>query len=297
MKKLLFLLILPLIISILVFATLVFFTTRSEGKGALQVTSLPKSEVFLDNKRIGVTPICKCELPEMLETGEYTIRLVPVPENATQSEFVPFEEKIKIKKSVLTVVDRTFGKGGGNEGSIITLVPLEDKKAVEILVLSFPEKSDVMLDANQVGTTPLYLKNITESDHEIKLTKSGYKEKEIRIRTVPGYKLEALVFLGVVDVLISSNSASLATDSAQITSSSANQSSQSSSLINQKVTILQTPTGFLRVREEGSLNASEIARVYPGEEYDLIEEKDNWYEIKLVDGKKGWISTQYAKKK
>ena len=277
MKKI-FLVILPPVLAITIFIAGLFILNKDSGKGALQVTSAPSSKVYLNGKLLGDTPLCKCDQVNMLAVGEYTIKLIP-----KEGNFEPFEQKIKITPSVLTVVDRTFGQGGFSQGSIITLSALPNKKDVQFSVLSFPDKVNVFLDNNLVGISPLLLKNVTESDHEIKLTKDGYKDKIIRIRTVAGYRLEALVFMGV-NPDFSSSSSSAAAVPVPTASPSA------------KITILTTPTGFLRVRESNSVSAAQVALVYPGEKYDLISESEGWYQIKLTDGKIGWISTQYAKK-
>jgi hypothetical protein len=294
MKKL-FLLLLPLVLAGLVFGGYLLYSGRTTGKGALQVTSVPQSNVYLNGKLIGKTPLCKCELPDMLDVGNYTIRLEP-----TDKDLLPFEEKVPIGKSILTVVDRTFGKGGTSEGSVITLLPVDDKKSVELLLLSFPDKSDIFLDNNPFGQTPTLQKNVTESDHEVKLIKQGYKDKAIRIRTVAGYKLVATVYLGI-DENLSSSSAS-ASPSAKIsgkvtpTPTLKPGSKVSPTPTGPSVTILQTPTGFLRVRAEASVSSAEIARVTPGETYPLEDESTGWYQIKLTDGKLGWVSSQYAEK-
>jgi uncharacterized protein YgiM (DUF1202 family) len=63
------------------------------------------------------------------------------------------------------------------------------------------------------------------------------------------------------------------------------------------VLILQTPTGFLRVRDQASLNGAEIGQIKPGETYQLLDDKTTgWYQIQLTNGKTGWISSQYAQK-
>ena len=64
------------------------------------------------------------------------------------------------------------------------------------------------------------------------------------------------------------------------------------------VEILETSTGFLRVRREPSTLGEEIGRVEPGEKYPLIQtdEKTGWFEIEYEEGKEGWISNQYARK-
>ncbi len=278
-----FLFLAPVFLALGVFFTVAFFLNQDQGKGALQVTSSPKSKVFLNGKPIGVTPLCKCEGADMIAVGDYTIRLEP-----EQGNLLAFEEKIKISKSILTVVDRTFGQSLSSEGSIISLNPLDNKKTAEILAISFPEGAEVFLDSNSVGKTPLLLKDVTESDHELKIKKQGYNEKSVRIRTVAGFKLSAVIFLSIK---LDNNS----TSSSQNETKEKSASPSASPTIT-RIVILETPTGFLRVREEGSLNAAEIGRVNPGETYDLINEKQGWFEIRFKEDKNGWISSRYAKK-
>ncbi|MBI2075017.1 MAG: PEGA domain-containing protein [Candidatus Levybacteria bacterium] len=290
MKKIL-MFIVPFFLAGIIFTAITLIVNQKSGKGALQVTANPKSSVYLNGKIIGQTPLCKCETLDMLAVGEYTVRIAPQAGN-----FSPFEEKIKIEKSVLTVVDRTFGKAASSDGSIISLGPLDDKKAIELLATSFPDSAKVYIDGSPNGNASLLLKNLTESDHELKLVKEGYKEKIVRIRTVAGYKLTVEAFLGT-------------DQEANITKSATNEASTSGKTVpdNKKVPasvtpavtqvlILDTPTGFLRVRESSSLDSAEIARVSPGDKFDLISEENGWYQIKLLNGESGWVNAQYAQK-
>lgn len=274
----------PVFLAIVVFLIVQFFILKNPGKGALQVTTNPTSAVYLNGKLIGSSPLCKCEAQDMIPSGEYTIKIVPKDQS-----FSPFEEKIKISKSILTVVDRTFGTGATSDGSIIDLSPLDNSKETEFLVLSFPDNAEVLVDQSFSGKTPLLIKNITESDHEIKILKEGYKEKVVRIKTVSGYKLTAEVFLGINPVIVDLNP-TLSSHSADL------ENKDKSASVSASVLILQTPTGFLRVRDKPSLSGTEIGRVAPGDEFDLIDEKSGWFNIKLKDGTTGWISGQYTKK-
>lgn len=262
----------PLLILTILFLLIVLIVNRDLGKGALQVTSIPASQVFLDSKNVGKTPLCLCELPQLLKVGDYNIKLVPL-----QTGFKAYEQKVTLYKGVLSVVDRTFDKEvSASSGSIITLTEIDDKNTSGLLVISFPSKAQVLLDSNPQGQTPLLLKEITASDHEIKILKDGYKEKIIKIKTTLGKRLEVTVNLGIKADINASNS----TSSASLTS----------------VVILDTPTGFLRVRKTDSVSSEQIATVNPGEKLDLISEKDEWFEVRLSDGRVGWISSAYARK-
>ncbi len=281
MRKVL-LILAPLFLVIGLLSGIIFFLSKNAGKGALQVTASPQSKVYLNSTLIGENPLCKCEQDTMLGIGEYTIRIEPLDRSLPS-----FEEKITIAKSILTVVDRTFGAGAASEGSIITLQPLSDRNALELLIVTFPEQVKVFVDGSQSGTSPLLLKNFTASDHEIKLEKDGYKDKTLRVRTISGYKLLVTAFLGI-------QVGAKASPVPQLSLSPT--ASPSPTIVVQRITILQTPTGFLRVRAEGSVSANEIGRVYPSETYELLAEVQGWYKVKLANGTEGWISAQYAQK-
>lgn len=259
-----------------------FLSKDGVGKGALQVTSIPQSSVYLNGKLIGKTPLCKCDPQSMLPTGDYTIRLVPLDTTAGST---PFEQKITINKAVLTVVDRTFGPGATSQGTVISLTPQENKNTAGLFIASFPDVAHVTLDDNTTGDTPYRLANTTESDHDLVISKSGFKDKHVRIHAVKGYILSVIAFLGIDPNAIASSSASIPVPVAS-----------PSAAVKQKVVILDTPTGFLRVHSQATISSPEIAQVKPKEAYDLQDEQTGWFEIKLTSGKLGWISSQYSQK-
>lgn len=62
------------------------------------------------------------------------------------------------------------------------------------------------------------------------------------------------------------------------------------------VTIKDTPTGWLNVREGPGISYNQIKRINPGETYNFLEEKFGWYRIQLGEKSEGWIASQYAAK-
>ena len=282
MKKILFVFAASFVLALALFLAVQYYLGVNAQKGALQVTSAPESKVYLNNKYLGQTPLCKCEAADMLSAGEYTIRLVPLDTSLRE-----FQEKITISEAVLTVADRKFGKNALSEGSIISLSPLVEKEKTELLVVSFPQGSEVLLDDATIGTTPLSHKDPTESDHVLKIRKEGYNKKEVRIRTPRGYKLTVTAYL------------STSTTAPQVASESASPVSSitpTPTPVQVLVTILDTPTGFLRVRATPATTGAEVGRVSPGQSYPLTSEQAGWYEISLEDGTKGWVSSDYASK-
>src|SRR5687767_11053903 len=134
-RRIIFISIPVLLLGLLIF--LIFRYMNQDKKGALQVTSTPDSKVYLNDEYLGQTPLCRCpKVGEMVKTGEYTIRLVPV-----EGDFSEYQEKITVSEAVYTVVDRKFGNDSLSEGSVISLSPLADKTKTELIVLSFPKGS------------------------------------------------------------------------------------------------------------------------------------------------------------
>lgn len=249
-----------------------------KGHGALQVTSNVTAKVLLNGKLIGNTPLCKCAENERIEEGTYTLQLVPQDSSAT------YTTKLRIGKSVQTVVDRTFLPGSYSSTYTLYLEKVFSSDA-QLYVSSIPSQALVTIDGTDSGTTPLLLKNLSNSPHEVEIQKGGYGKKTIRIKTAPGYKLVIEAVLGTLP----SSDEILPGSEAPVTPTPTTSP--------ERVVISQTPTGFLRVRQEASIASAEIGRVNPGDSLLLLGEQDGWYKIQLKDGKtEGYISIDFATK-
>ncbi len=63
-----------------------------------------------------------------------------------------------------------------------------------------------------------------------------------------------------------------------------------------KVKILPTGVGWLRVRSEPNLSGTEITKVNVGESFPVLSEQAGWVKIKLTDGGEGWVSADFVEK-
>lgn len=63
-----------------------------------------------------------------------------------------------------------------------------------------------------------------------------------------------------------------------------------------KAKILPTGTGWLRVRSEPNLSATEVTKVDVGETFELLEETAGWVKIRLPAGADGWVSRDFIEK-
>lgn len=247
---------------------------QSEKLSALQISSLPKTTVFLDNKHVGRTPY----YDEKLKPGEYILKLLPEEEGTKAASWTG---KIKLTPETLTVVNWQFGQtDGSSEGEILSLEKI-DSTSPEMAVISNPDGSQVKIDNEQKGITPLIIKSLSEGDHEVTVLKDGYNQRLVRSKTVAGYRLNINVQLSKPEISTTSaekdNGTKIASESGKM----------------KAVVVKETPTGWLRVREGPSLGASESGKVNTGEQFTYLDEKEGWIKIEFQKGKTGWVSSQY----
>jgi len=255
---------------------LTFFLVGSfKPKAAgILIETTPNAQVFIDGERMGKTPF---ELTR--EPGEVIIKLVP---ESTDIPLSIFETKLELVSGIKTVVKREFAETEEESAGIIISFEKTNKKETSAAIISIPDASQISIDGLVRGFTPFKTTNILPTDHEIIVTAPGYKEGKYLVKTVEGYKLTAVVKLSPDE------------------ESEEETEEEKEEVI--EVEILDTPTGFLRVRSEPSTAGAEVARVEPGEKFFLLEEDrdSGWFKIEFEDEDEstasGWISDQYAKK-
>lgn len=271
-------LLLILILFFIGFVVVKFFILDSQNIfGRLKVIASPTASVFMNNLAVGKTP-----LDDKYKTGEYILKLIPEG-NATDT--ASWQGKIKIYKNALTFVNRELGSSDVTSAGEIFTVTKMDKPAKnsnygEVYVETEPQGAIVYLDNDEKGVAPVILGDVLRGDHEISVFMPSFLRRIQKVNVDAGFRVNALIKLAIDQI---SKQKPAATESAKT----------------KKVFILvkDTPTGFLRVREEPSISASESARVKPGDKFGLLEEKEGWYKIQYEDTKEGWVYSQYAEKK
>ncbi len=270
---------------------------------AIQISTSPKSEVYLNDEKAGETPFKS----EKLKSEEYSIRLV-----STEEGMNDFQTSITLQPNTTAIISYSFAKDRDqSSGYVLTLEPISDENKAEIAVVTIPDNSSVKLDGQPKGFTPLQIKSTPAGDHKLSLSAPGYKQQQIEIKTIEGHKLTidaqlAKETLFAEDQLDDNQEEDSSQESAEeeekkasltTTTTKTKTATASAQLEKPYLEVLDTPTGWLRVRSEPSTaQDNEIAKINPGESYKYIESNDTgWHRIELTNGEKGWVSGRYTK--
>lgn len=293
-KKFLFLLL--LIVGFIIFIGVRFYTLNKTTQGGrLKITASPAASVFIDSAALGRTPF-----EQKMKEGDYTIKLIP---EGVNSQTVSWQGKVHVYKDTMTVVNRELGSSDvSSAGETLTITKMDtapkNGNNGEVSIESEPNGAIVYLDNDEKGVSPLLMQDVIKGDHEISVFLPGFFRRTTKINVDAGNRTSVRFSLAVdataknVDQLRKQKEESRLKEASESAKTEADKKAASTT----QVTIQTTPTGFLRVRQDPSTTAEEVARVKPDEKYELIEETDGWYKIKLNDGKVGWISSEFAVK-
>ncbi len=230
-------------------------------KSGISILSNPTDAlVFLDQKQVGQTPY----EDKNLETKEY---LVKIDKNGAT-----WQGKVKLEPGTVTIINRDLAtQEASSAGEILSLT-----KGRGITVISNPSEGEVEIDGKSYGKTPTSI-NLSVGDHTINVSHQNYLKRSIRANLPANLNLTVSVDLALSEPDLTTVSAPVITQT-------------------QQVKVLQTPTGFLRVRDQSSLSGKEIGRVNTGDKLVLLEETNGWDRIKLPDGTEGFVSSSYVQK-
>lgn len=263
------------IILVILIAGLLFFVGYFSPKpGGVRIETNPKATVMIDGILVGETPYEGTH-----KAGKMLLRLVP---QGASEELIAYESSIMVASGAQTVVGRNFKSTEDDSSGYVISFEKTKSKDSAISIVSQPDGAQVLVDGVSRGFSPFINSAIAPAMHEVAIKLPNYSDFSITIRTIVGYKLSLYAKLGKQDLGEQTNLPSKE---------------------RLMVTILQTPTGYLRVRTKPGEGGSEIAQIKPGEKYPYIDTdvETGWIEIQyqepktgMPSGMVGWISNQYA---
>lgn len=266
-------------------------------KAGVQVTASPDANVTIDGKPVGKTPY----YIENAKPGMTTIQMTAIDSGQT------WETKVNLIGGTLTTVHREFGSTPDKSHSYtLYFEKLSNKDVSSVNVISMPPSATVSIDGKPQGFTPLSV-DVPAGPHVFSFTSPGFQDKIVNAATQNGYRLNLNLTMATMEIVPTPlpTASPSATPSVSTTPTKTptnaitplpKQSSPSAVLSKPYVEILDTPTGWLKVRETASINSAELAKVNPGDMFPYRESSPSgWFNIQYATGKWGFISSQYAK--
>ncbi|MEO8581267.1 MAG: PEGA domain-containing protein [Patescibacteria group bacterium] len=296
-----------LLISSVVFLAGCTLPFQKQEVSGLQITTDGiTAAVFLNGNKVGMTPYSD----QTLKPGSYSVRLEP-----QDQELATYETSVTLYSTTLAVMNWTFGKTAETSGGIVyELEPLKKKKDANFSLASIPDGAIVKVDDVSQGFTPVLMKSMTPGTHRFQVALPSYKDQEDSINIAEGFQMDVTVKLAKQKVSVTSDDVEVASGAAEASSSakeasssskptptpkteSTSRTSQTSSTSTKQVTVIETGTGWLRVRETASATGKELAKVDVGETFPLLDKQDGWDQIEYETGKRGWVSGKYVTEK
>ncbi len=300
-RKLVYLLLLCVLAVVGIGVKLLFFDAKDARVGHLWIQAVPDATVFVNSQAVGKTPFNQEFAP-----GDYTVKLIPIASEGETPDRVgvTWEGKVTVSAYQYTYVRRelrnTEVESTGETLTIQRSANILTSGTGEILVETEPDGAIVSYDGQDMGVSPYLVKEVLEGVHEISVYAPRFNRRTVQVRVVNGgYTTVARFQLGLdveYEKKFAFGQAFEASRSALLPGVSKAQPTPTPTPEVVSVEVLDTPTGFLRVRESGSMASREVSQVRPGEQYPYLEEVDGWVKITLTDGSQGWVSGEYVKK-
>jgi len=241
-------------------------------KAGIEIMSYPTAKVIIDGKDAGMTPYRN----NSMKPGSAEIKL--------STNEVSWTKKIELINGVNTVIDREIGKTEKeNSGYLLTLESTGDKNKTGLMINAIPDKATVSINGEILGRTPLRIEEIGEGEKQVSISLPRHKTIIVLVRAIRGYQ-----------VVIEADLKEEIPVNIERKTDEEISSQPSSNLIKRTIKIKETETGWLRVRGQPNGQSAEIGRVNPGVVYEVLDERDGYYEIEIGSEKTGWILAKYA---
>lgn len=160
-----------------------------------------KSEVFLDSKSYGETPVTISDL----EPGRYTFKMTRITDNsdAYQDRFID----IDLERNTEAVIDLEIGPDNLSSGYILyyTKSPVSNDKGY-LSVNTEPNDATVYIDGEYADKAPINAYMANPKSYTLKVNKTGYENVEFPVIVREGYNLNVKVNLFPIPINIEEQS-------------------------------------------------------------------------------------------
>jgi len=164
---------------------------------ALTVNSVGgKSEVFLDDKKIGETPLSL----DNLSSGDFTIEIKRVTSNA--SFYTTISKEIHIEQNTRTLIEVEIGPSDQFCSTSIVYYRDHNSSGSAMYLNVDPNNSIITVDETEYTDSPVVIDNIDSGEYVVSVEAEGYEDSEVSVISRDGYTLIAEFDLMVKPIII-----------------------------------------------------------------------------------------------
>jgi hypothetical protein len=247
---------------VIVLLSSLFLGACGVEKSGLEIVSSPIAKVYLNGKESGMTPYKN----NSLKPGSLVVKL--------EDDGKYWEREIKLQNNVTTVIN--WKLDGDGSGYILSMEKSGENGS--LLINTNPGGAMIFIDGEFRASSPAKIENVGEGDKKITLNSPGYKNVNLLVKIVDNYQI-------IIDAKLEKEESKIIEVISPVPTRQ----------MVPMVKIKETETGWLRVRNSPNSNGAEIGKVKPGENYELLDQNSDWYQIRFED-RDAWISTKYAEK-
>jgi len=264
----------------------VLWFEKTGGPAAISITSDPDGVgVKIDGRDVGKTPV----LIEDIEAGTHDLHL-SLENFETRKINVKTADGYQLRISSKLALN-PFPTGEVKEidfgGEKVTVYNLSPTDTLFVDAASLAKGIIYWTRTRGLGTAQIKLDYFVDAEGKI----FDAEGKDFDPETFDGEQVET----AAVGYLGNAGDEDLS-DQAKISLASLTKKILKTPPLVDKVKILPTGVGWLRVRSEPGLSGTEVTKINVGEKFLLLEEKTGWVKIKLADGGEGWVSSDYVEK-
>lgn len=253
---------------IIISASVILSSCGNSNIAGIEISTQPPVKIKIDSKDAGMSPYKN----RSIKAGTVDISL-------GQEGIGYWSRQIELKKNISTVINWTFGKNDDYSGGYILSMEKVGGEMYGMIVSSSPAKATVLVSGENRGLTPLFINDLGEGDKEIKISMPGYRNINLGVRPVIGHQIVLEAMMAKEERIV------VATPTPVINPLETGN----------KIKILKTDTGWLRVRDMPNSAGLEIDKVNTGEIYDSVGSSGDWTHI-IVREKQGWVSSKWVQK-
>lgn len=286
MKKLALIISSIIFLSGLIYLGYIFRARLDKNPAGLEINTTPPASIYLDEELLGTSPYSS----QSLRAGTYHLKLVP--DSAGSNPLPTWEIKLELQPSTTTAINYHFAESLGLSSSTILQFERLAGSGTQLSVITEPDATSINLDGQPLGFSPLTAYSLSPGEHLLVLSTPGYQDQSLNLKAAEGYNLIVKAKLAASELVLQEP---LPTVEPSPSASDSAIATPSAVLVKPYVVILETGTGWLRVRQEPSASATELGKANVGEtlKYLGISSEDGWFKVEF-EGSQGWVSGRYA---